>query len=74
MVFLETGGRTVIGAYIDADILAPIPRANKTDVEQGVIGNGQRLGDVIKSDVNDNDKRFHGWGQSESGMGTWWNA
>jgi len=25
-------------------------------------------GDVIKSDVNDNDKRFHEWGQSESGM------
>ena len=25
-------------------------------------------GDVVKSDVNDNDKRFHGWGQSESGM------
>lgn len=26
-------------------------------------------GDKIKSDVNDNDKRFHKWGQSESGMG-----
>lgn len=26
------------------------------------------LGDVSKSDVNDNDKRFHDWGQSESGM------
>src|SRR5262249_8030551 len=26
------------------------------------------LGDVVKSDVNDNDKRFHCWGQSESGM------
>ena len=26
-------------------------------------------GDKIKSDVNDNDKRFHGWGQSESGIG-----
>ena len=26
------------------------------------------IGDVAKSDVNDNDKRFHGWGQSESGM------
>lgn len=26
------------------------------------------IGDVIKSDVNDNDKRFHHWGQSESGM------
>jgi len=26
------------------------------------------IGDVIRSNVNDNDKRFHGWGQSESGM------
>jgi ParB-like chromosome segregation protein Spo0J len=26
------------------------------------------LGDVVKSSVNDNDKRFHDWGQSESGM------
>jgi len=26
------------------------------------------IGDVAKSNVNDNDKRFHGWGQSESGM------
>lgn len=26
------------------------------------------FGDVAKSKVNDNDKRFHGWGQSESGM------
>jgi hypothetical protein len=26
------------------------------------------FGDVAKSDVNDNDKRFHQWGQSESGM------
>jgi site-specific DNA-methyltransferase (adenine-specific) len=25
-------------------------------------------GDVVKSDTNDNDKRFHEWGQSESGM------
>jgi len=25
-------------------------------------------GDVVKSDVNDNDKRFHQWGQSESGI------
>jgi 16S rRNA G966 N2-methylase RsmD len=30
---------------------------------------GQWIGDVCKSAVNDNDKRFHGWGQSESGMG-----
>lgn len=29
---------------------------------------GDWHGDVIKSDVNDNDKRFHFWGQSESGM------
>jgi site-specific DNA-methyltransferase (adenine-specific) len=26
------------------------------------------VGDVCRSDVNDNDKRFHDWGQSESGM------
>lgn len=26
------------------------------------------LGDVAKSETNDNDKRFHQWGQSESGM------
>ena len=26
------------------------------------------IGDVTKSKVNDNDKRFHDWGQSESGM------
>lgn len=26
------------------------------------------FGDVTKSDVNDNDKRLHHWGQSESGM------
>lgn len=30
--------------------------------------NGKWLGDVCKSDVNDNDKRFHFWGQSTSGM------
>lgn len=29
---------------------------------------GQWLGDVANSKANDNDKRFHGWGQSESGM------
>ncbi|MGI9485448.1 MAG: DNA-methyltransferase [Geminicoccaceae bacterium] len=28
---------------------------------------GEWIGDVVKSDVNDNDKRFHRWGQSESG-------
>lgn len=28
---------------------------------------GKWHGDVIKSDVNDNDKRYHKWGQSESG-------
>ena len=26
------------------------------------------VSDVVSSDVNDNDKRFHAWGQSESGM------
>jgi site-specific DNA-methyltransferase (adenine-specific) len=26
------------------------------------------IGDVCRSEVNDNDKRFHDWGQSESGM------
>jgi site-specific DNA-methyltransferase (adenine-specific) len=31
--------------------------------------NGEHwIGDVCESDVNDNDKRFHDWGQSESGM------
>ena len=29
---------------------------------------GKWAGDVCKSDVNANDKRFHEWGQSESGM------
>lgn len=29
---------------------------------------GTWIGDVCKSDVNQNDKRFHKWGQSESGM------
>lgn len=29
---------------------------------------GAWCGDVSKSDTNDNDKRFHNWGQSESGM------
>jgi site-specific DNA-methyltransferase (adenine-specific) len=26
------------------------------------------IGDVTRSDINDNDKRYHDWGQSESGM------
>jgi ParB/RepB/Spo0J family partition protein len=30
--------------------------------------NGEWIGDVSKSDVNDNDKSRHEWGQSESGM------
>jgi hypothetical protein len=30
--------------------------------------NGQWIGDVASSKVNDNDKRFHDWGQSISGM------
>lgn len=29
---------------------------------------GDWSGDVVKSNPNDNDKDFHGWGQSESGM------
>ena len=29
---------------------------------------GEWRGDVCKSDVNDNDKKHHKWGQSESGM------
>lgn len=29
---------------------------------------GPWIGDVARSSVNDNDKRFHNWGQSESGM------
>jgi ParB-like chromosome segregation protein Spo0J len=29
---------------------------------------GDWRGDVVKSDVNDNDKRFDDWGQSESGI------
>lgn len=29
---------------------------------------GDWIGDVCKSDVNDNDKKHHDWGQSESGM------
>jgi site-specific DNA-methyltransferase (adenine-specific) len=29
---------------------------------------GDWQGDVIKSDPNDNDKRYHKWGQSESGI------
>jgi 16S rRNA G966 N2-methylase RsmD len=29
---------------------------------------GSWIGDVSKSKTNDNDKRFHDWGQSESGM------
>jgi len=29
---------------------------------------GPWVGDVTKSAPNDNDKRFHGWGQSETGM------
>lgn len=30
--------------------------------------NGEWIGDVCRSDTNDNDKRFHDWGQSESGF------
>jgi len=31
-------------------------------------GRSSWMSDVVKSEPNDNDKRFHGWGQSESGM------
>lgn len=34
----------------------------------GIADNDRWIGDVAASKVNDNDKRFHGWGQSESGM------
>lgn len=33
-----------------------------------LFGDGDWIGDVVKSDVNDNDKEHHHWGQSESGM------
>lgn len=36
-------------------------------MQKGNIG-GDWIGDVSKSDPNDNDKRFHHWGQSESGI------
>lgn len=35
---------------------------------KGEYQKGDWHGDVIKSDPNDNDKRFHDWGQSESGF------
>lgn len=35
---------------------------------KGECGDIQWVGDVTKSQVNDNDKRHHHWGQSESGM------
>jgi site-specific DNA-methyltransferase (adenine-specific) len=31
-------------------------------------GSPEWIGDVVQSSVNDNDKRFHEWGQSQSGM------
>jgi DNA methylase len=31
-------------------------------------GSGKWIGDVVSSNINDNDKRFHEWGQSESGI------
>ena len=34
---------------------------------------GEWAGDVLGSDTNENDKRFHKWGQSESGMGMLFN-
>lgn len=33
-----------------------------------LFGDGDWIGDVVKSAVNDNDKEHHHWGQSESGM------
>lgn len=33
----------------------------------GPSDNDRWIGDVTRSDVNDNDKRYHHWGQSESG-------
>jgi hypothetical protein len=33
-----------------------------------IFGDGDWIGDVVRSDINDNDKRFHHWGQSVSGM------
>lgn len=35
---------------------------------KGARGDDRWIGDVTKSKTNDNDKRFHHWGQSESGM------
>jgi 16S rRNA G966 N2-methylase RsmD len=35
---------------------------------KGTFKSDDWVGDVTRSDVNDNDKRFHHWGQSESGM------
>ena len=32
------------------------------------LAGGRWSADVVRSDPNDNDKRFHHWGQSESGM------
>jgi site-specific DNA-methyltransferase (adenine-specific) len=34
----------------------------------GPLASKRWVGDVCRSDVNDNDKTLHGWGQSESGM------
>lgn len=33
-----------------------------------LFGSGDWIGDVARSDPNDNDKRWHDWGQSQSGM------
>lgn len=38
------------------------------NAEDGTGYGGDWVGDVARSEPNDNDKRFHHWGQSESGM------
>ena len=35
---------------------------------KGELNPTDTVGDVVRSDVNDNDKQHHHWGQSESGM------
>ena len=35
---------------------------------KGELNPTETVGDVVRSDVNDNDKQHHHWGQSESGM------
>jgi site-specific DNA-methyltransferase (adenine-specific) len=60
MAYLTPGGQSV----------QVFPRKVNTFWKPVVVFGSARdwIGDVVKSDVNDNDKRFHHWGQSESGM------